>query len=210
METALILLLALAAWQVLRVLYQRAHIALLGRHLASLQLERHMETLTQGYTRAIQEEDETRQVQVLKSFDLTERAVAAQVQSLADAMQKESTLAAGMGALPFCVPYAERFLPAASRDFRELLQIHAAGLRHAVDNEGRWDAKQRAYHLSAELYLFQHSCHWFCKSRVVANARLLMRHQVDHQKVLDSVSAVTRSSYLQWLRGTDAHQRDSI
>src|SRR5690606_25433578 len=99
--------------------------------------------------------------------------------------------------------YAERFLPAASRDFRKLLHIHAAGLRHAVDNEDRWDAKERAYHLSAELYLFQHSCHWFCKSRVVADARLLMRHQVNHQKVLESVTTVTRSSYLQWLQNTD-------
>ena len=203
METALILLTVVAAWHGFRVHYQRAHIALLGNHLANLQLERHMETLTQGYTRAIQEKDETRQLQVLETFGVTERAVASQIQSLAHAMQKESKQAASMGALPFCVPYAERFLPAASRDFRALLHIHAAGLRHAVDNEDRWDAKERAYHLSAELYLFQHSCHWFCKSRVVADARLLMRHQVNHQKVLESVSALTRSSYLQWLKNTD-------
>lgn len=203
METTLTLLMVVAAWHVLRVRYQRTHIALLGRHLANLQLERHMETLTQGYTRAIQSEDETRQIQVLETFDITERAVAAQVRSLADAMQKEDVQAASMGALPFCLPYAERFLPAASRDFRKLLHIHATGLRHAVDNESGWDAKKRAYHLSAELYLFQHSCHWFCKSRTVANARLLVRHQVNHQKVLESVSPVTRSSYLQWLRGTN-------
>jgi len=203
METILILLIAVAAWQVLRVRYQRAHIALLGRHLARFQLERHMETLTQGYARAIQEKDETRQTQVLETFHLTERTVAAQVLSLADAMQKESAQAASMGALPFCVPYAERFLPAATRDFRKLLHIHAAGLRHVVDNEGRRDAKSRAYHLSAELYLLQHSCHWFCKSRIVANARLLLRHQVNHRKVLESVSAATRSSYLRWLQETD-------
>lgn len=203
METVLILLVVAAGWQVLRVHYQRTHIALLGRHLASLQLERHMEALTQGYTRAIQEQDETRQLQVLATFDVTERAVAAQVQSLADTMQKESAQATSVGTLPFCVPYAERFLPAAVRDFRTLLHIHAAGLRHAVENEDRRDAKSRAYRLSAELYLLQHSCHWFCKSRTVANARLLVRHQVKHQKVLESVSAATRSSYLRWLQGTD-------
>ncbi|MDN5883010.1 MAG: hypothetical protein L0H37_11645 [Nitrosospira sp.] len=203
MDIALTLLMVVVAWQALRVRYQRTHIALLGRHLASLQLERHMETLTQGYTRAIQERDETRQIQVLETFAQTERAVAAHVQSLADAMQKESAQAASLGVLPFCVPYAERFLPALTRDFRELLRIHAAGLRHVVDNEGRLDAKNRAYHLSAELYLLQHSCHWFCKSRAVANARLLLRHQVNHQKVLESVSAVTRTSYLRWLPGND-------
>ena len=203
METVFMLLMVVAAWQGLRVHYQRTRIALLGSHLANLQLERHMETLTQGYTRAIHEKNETRQIQLLQNFNQTERTVATQIQSLADAMQKESAQATRMGTLPFCVPYAERFLPVALRDFRPLLRIHAAGLRRAVDNEDGWDAKSRAYHLSAELYLLQHSCHWFCKSRVVADARLLLRHQVNHQKVMESVSAVTRSSYLRWLQGTN-------
>lgn len=203
MDIALNLLLVVLGWQMLRVRYQRARIALLGRHLANLQLERHMETLTEGYTRAIHEEAETRQLQVLGMLAQTERAVAVQAQSLADTMQKESLQAASMSTLSLCVPYAERFLPVAMRDFRELLHIHATGLRYAVDNEGGWDAKSRAYHLSAELYLLQHSCHWFCKSRAIADARLLMRHQVNHQKVLESVSAVTRSSYLRWLRGAN-------
>jgi hypothetical protein len=201
MEITLILLMVLVAWHMLRARYQRAHIALLGSYLANFQLERHMETLTQGYTRAIQEKDENRQLQVLANYAQTEIAVAAQIQSLADAMQKESAQTAGMGTLPYCVPYIERFLPALTRDFRELLRIHAAGLRDVVDSEGRWDAKTRAYHLSAELYLFQHSCHWFCKSRTVADARLILRHKVNHQKVLDSVSATTRSAYLQWSQG---------
>ncbi|MCQ9617030.1 hypothetical protein L1889_10225 [Paenalcaligenes niemegkensis] len=200
MDIVIILLLAFLGWQILRVRYQRARIALLGRHLASLQLERHMETLTEGYTRAIREEPESRQLQVLDMLSQTERAVAAQAQSLADAMQKENLQAAGMSTLSLCVPYIERFLPAVTRDFRKLLHIHATGLRHVVDNDSGWDAKSRAYHLSAELYLLQHSCHWFCKSRAVADARLLMRHQVNHQKVLDSVSEVTRSAYLQWLQ----------
>lgn len=204
MDIALILLLIALGWQILRVHYQRAHIALLGRHLASLQLERHMETLTEGYTRAIHEEAETRRLQVLDMFAHTERAVAAQAQSLAEAMQKESRQTASMGTLPFCLPYAEQFIPSVTRDFRELLHIHAAGLRHVVDNESGWDANSRAYQLSAELYLLQHSCHWFCKSRTVADARLLMRHQVNHQKVLESVSEVTRSAYLQWMQGVDA------
>lgn len=199
MEIAFILLAAFVAWQLLRVRYQRSHIALLGQHLANLQLERHMETLTQGYARAIHEQDESRQLQVLETFTQTEHAVAAQIQTLADAMQKESTQATSMGALPLCLPYVEQFLPMLTRDFRKLLQIHANGLRYAVDNPDQLEAKERAFHLSAELYLFQHSCHWFCKSRAVADARLALRHQVDHKKVLNSVSAKTRSSYLQWM-----------
>ena len=199
MDITLTLSLAAVAWLLLRAQYQRSHIALLGRHLAGLQLERHMESLTQGYIRAIHADSDTRQLQVLETFAQTERAVAAQAQSLAEAMQKESLRAASMGVLRFCVPYVERFLPAVARDFRQLLHIHAAGLRHVVDNDAGWDAKTRAYHLSAELYLLQHSCHWFCKSRIVADARLIRRHQVHHQKVLDSVSAVTRTAYLRWL-----------
>ena len=199
MDTTVILLTAFVAWIVLRAQYQRTRIALLGRHLSNLQLERHMETLTQGYMRAIREDSESRQLQVLETFAQTERAVAAQARSLAEAMQKESRQAASLGVLSICVPYIERFLPALTRDFRKLLHIHAAGLRHLVDNEDELDPKTRAYHMSAELYLLQHSCHWFCKSRAVANARLVMRHQVDHKKVLSSVSETTRTAYVQWL-----------
>src|SRR5690606_29054101 len=121
----------------------RARIALLGRHLASLQLERHMETLTEGYTRAIGEEAETRQLQVLDMLAQTERAVAIQVRSLANAVQKENLQAASVSTLSLCVPYVERFLPVVTRDFRELLHIHATGLRHVVDNEEGWDIKSR-------------------------------------------------------------------
>lgn len=203
MNIASTLLIAVVAWLALRMHYQRTRIAFLGRHLASLQLEHHMETLTQGYTRAIHEESETRRIQVLETFAQAERTVATQVQSLADAMQKESAQATRMSTLKFCVPYAEYFLPVPMRDVRQLLRIHATGLRHVVDNEERLDEKTRAYHLSAELYLLQHSCHWFCKSRAVADARLVLQHQVNHQKVLDSVSVVTRSAYMKWLQNNN-------
>lgn len=198
MDIVLLLLAVIVAWQIARVRYQRSRIVLLGSHLAGLQLERHMETLTQGYARAIQADTESRQLQILETFAPTERTVAAQVQSLANAMQKADPQATRVSTLSFCVPYIERFLPATTRDFRELLHIHAKGLRHVVDNEAQLDPKSRAYHLSAELYLLQHSCHWFCKSRAVADARLMLRHQVNHQKVLDSVSDVTRAAYLRW------------
>ncbi len=195
----LLLLAAFVVWRVLCNRYQKERIAFLAQHLTGLQLEKHMETLTQGYTRAIQESDESRQLQILDTFAPAERAAAAQIQTLADAMQKESPQDTAMPPFSFCIPYAERFLPVRMRDFRQLLQVHAAGLRHAVDNAQQWDPKTRAFHLSAELYLFQHSCHWFCKSRVVADARLQVRHQLTQQKVLDSVSEVTRTGYARWL-----------
>jgi hypothetical protein len=49
----------------------------------------------------------------------------------------------------------------------------------------------------------QHSCHWFCKSRNVASARLLARQQTSHQQVVATVTAETRRAYapLVGLRG---------
>jgi hypothetical protein len=200
---AFTLLIAVAAWLGLRAHDQRTRIALLGRHLAGLQLERLMETLTQGYTRAIHEPDASRQLQVLESFAQAERSVAVQTRALADVLRQENETATRISLLPVYVPYADRVPSVPTGDFRALLRLHAVGLRHVTDNESHWDAKTRAFHLSAELYLFQHSCHWFCKSRSIANARLALRHQVTHQKVLDSVSEVTRAAYLAWLRGGD-------
>jgi hypothetical protein len=55
--------------------------------------------------------------------------------------------------------------------------------------------------LSAELYLMQHTCHWFCKSRTVASARLLARHKTSYQQVLESVSPQTRQAYEALLAG---------
>src|SRR3546814_14734390 len=115
--------------------------------------------------------------------------MAENIQSLADTMQKEAVQAASMGTLPFCVPYAERFLPSLTRAFRVLLRIHAAGLRHLVDNASRLDAKDRAYHLSDESYLLPHSCHWSCKSRAVSAASRMLRPKCKHQKTLCSASA---------------------
>ena len=201
MDVVLILVAAIAVWQVLRARYQRGHIVLLGSHLAGLKIEQHMETLTQGYTRAIHEASESRQLQVLETYAQTERIMASQIQALANGLNKAGAPAASMGVLPFCVPHIETVLPRLARDFRELLRIHAIGIRRVVDNDQGWDAKSRAFHLSAELYLFQHSCHWFCKSRLVADARLVARHQVTHQKVLESVSDATREAYQRWLQG---------
>lgn len=195
MDIVLVLLVIFVVVQVLRVRYQRAHITLLGRHLAQMQLEKHMETLSTTYTRAIQEETESRQLQVLATVNQTEQAVASQMQRLAQAVKEEPDSATTMGILAFNLPFLTQLFPSMKRDFKDLLQIHATGLDYVVKNEANWSPKDRAYHLSAELYLFQHSCHWFCKSRAVADARLMVRHKIDHKKVLESVSEPTRRSY---------------
>lgn len=200
MDLTLALLIAFISWQLLRIRQQRAHIQLLGQHLSQFRLEKHMETLTQGYSRAINADTESRQLQILDSFTQTEQAVASQAQALATSMQKESPTRTSMGILAFCLPYSERYLPNLTRDFRQLLHIHAQGIQYVVNNEAGWGPKERAFHLSAELYLFQNSCHWFCKSRNVANARLQVQHKVSYQKTLESVSERTRQAYQHWLQ----------
>ena len=204
MDMVLTLLMIAVVWRVFTLHYQRAHITLLAGNLANLQLERQIASLMEGYDRALKEDSENRQVQILENFAQTERTIAIHAQSLANAMQKEGELETRLGILALCIPYIERFLPGLTRDFRQLLAIHAAGLRHVVDNEENWSAKDRAFHLSAEVFLFQHSCHWFCKSRSVADARLMMLHKINHQKVLESVSERTRSAYRSWLQGGGA------
>ena len=53
----------------------------------------------------------------------------------------------------------------------------------------------------AELLLLQHTCHWYCKSRTVASARMLARHQTPYPQLVASVSPATRQAYLALTRG---------
>lgn len=200
MDAVILLLVVAVVWRILCVRYQKKHIALLGKHLASFHLEKHLETLTQGYVRAISSDTESRQLQILDSFAQTEHAVASQIQSLSHNIQQENAINTSMGILSFCVPYIELIAPSLCRDFRQLLQIHAQGIQFVVDNSPNWSPKERAFHLSAEIYLFQNSCHWFCKSRTIANARLQVQHKVSFQKTVESVSDKTRAAYEQWLQ----------
>ena len=97
--------------------------------------------------------------------------------------------------LPLSIFYIGRLFPASTFDLRKALSIHAHGISQAVANSAGGSAKDKAFTLLAEIFLMQHSCHWFCKSKAVASARLLARHQTPYEKVLASVSAQTRQSY---------------
>ena len=102
---------------------------------------------------------------------------------------------ARVSTLAFPLPYAARLLPAATFDMRKLLLIHAQGITNAVTNPLERSAKDKAFTVSAELLLMQHSCHWFCKSRTIASARMLVRHQTSYEKLLASVAPDTRRAY---------------
>ena len=70
-----------------------------------------------------------------------------------------------------------------------------------MQNTGHLSAKDRAYMMTAELFLMQHTCHWFCKSKTIATARMLARHKTPHEQLVDSVSPQTRSAYLALVKG---------
>jgi len=43
--------------------------------------------------------------------------------------------------------------------------------------------------------LFQHTCHWYCRSKAVASARLMARQKTTYEQVLGAVSPQTRRAY---------------
>ena len=73
--------------------------------------------------------------------------------------------------------------------------IHARGISRSVNDSSQDSSRAKAFTTMAELFLMQHTCHWFCKSRTVASARMLARHQTSYRQLTDSVGPATRASY---------------
>jgi hypothetical protein len=79
---------------------------------------------------------------------------------------------------------------------RRMLTVHAQGIERTVANRQGLAPKARAFRMMGEMFLMQHSCHWFCKSKTIASARMLTQHQTRHEQALDAVSPETREAYL--------------
>ena len=90
--------------------------------------------------------------------------------------------------------------PAATFDVRKAFAIHAQGIADAAANRLEQTPKAKAFMMSAELFLMQHTCHWFCKSKIVASTQMMARHQTSYQLALESVAPATRETYRQLLR----------
>ena len=178
---------------------ERERIALLGSHLRRYQIEKLMEQLNHGYLRALGEPEAERRAPMWAALGEAE----------AQLLEQLSAFAADIGRLPaeqtrlcrFSLPMIDRWLPQSTLDLRAVLRVHADALQAAVANHGQRSAKARAHTLMAELMLFQHTCHWFCKSRSVASFRLLARHRTAYEQVLEAVAAPTRRAYLALLQG---------
>ena len=185
---------AFAAWMA-KTRDQGRRIALLGTYLGTYQIEKHLETLSQGYLRALGEDDEQRREQIWNLLHGTEQALASQFERFAADFARVDEADARVSKLPVYLPFAPQWIPVASFDLRQALAIHARGINHAIDDRSHLSSRARAFTLMAELFLMQHTCHWFCKSRTVASARMLARHKTSYQQLIDAVSPATRASY---------------
>ena len=186
---------------VLNAKQQRERVALLASYLGNYQIEKLMENLTEGYLRALGESDAERREQVWNLLRTTELQLSEQFTRFTADFTRVDPLQARISTLPLALPFADRWLSSASFDMRQALAIHAQGIERAVRNESGLSLRDKAYTLSAELFLMQHTCHWFCKSRAIASARLMARHKTPHAQVLASVTPATRAAYIALLGG---------
>lgn len=171
---------------------EHRRILLLGSHLGQYQIEKLMETLTEGYMRALGEADPARQQQIWSMLTTTETTLCEQFKRFANDFARLDAGLTRASKLPLSIFYTGRLFPDSTFDFREALGIHARGICQAVSRDADVSLKDKAFTVLAELYLMQHSCHWFCKTKGVASTRLVLRHQTPHAKVLDSVMPGTR------------------
>lgn len=173
---------------------QRARTALLARHLQPLQIEQQLQRITEGSMRALGETDAQRQAQVWASLTETEQQMASQVQHLAESFAQVPAPQARVFKL--ALPGIDKLWPHATFDMRRALALHARGIARAVANEDALAPRERAFRLMGEMFLLQHTCHWYCRSRSIASARMLAQHQTHHAQALQAVSAQTRADYL--------------
>lgn len=180
---------------------------LLAMHLGRLQIEKLMGNLIEGFLRALGENDPQRRAQVWTLLEGTERNLVEQFQRFANEFSGVEEAQARVSTLPVALPYVDRIYPRGTFDMRKMVQLHARGIAAAQvfaaqDDE---DRRRRAFMLTAEILLMQHSCHWFCKSLTVASVRLLARHQTTYEQVLAAVAPATREDYLRLIgRGLQA------
>ena len=174
---------------------QGRRIALLGSYLGKYQIEKLMENLTDGYLRALSELEPERQGQIWHMLDAAEETLCEQFNRFVDEFSSVDGTQTRVSRLPFALPWVDQLLPASSFDLRQTLRIHAQGIERAAQNSHQRTQKDKAFTVSAELFLMQHTCHWFCRSKMVASARMLMRHKTPYAQLLASVAPETRQAY---------------
>lgn len=189
----LLFLLALAVHQLNRR-GQRERTDRLASHLRPLQIEQHMQRITESTMRALAESDPERQAQAWAASATTEQQLVEDFRRLADTFAQVPAPQAR--AFKVALPWIDQLSPRTTFDMRRALALHAEGLERAVANADGLSPRDRAYRLMGEMFLMQHTCHWYCRSRSIASARMLAQHQTTFAQALQAVSPQTRSAYL--------------
>ena len=195
MEFLLLLVLPALAWRWAIVVEQSARVALLRSHLGRYHIETVMGALTEGYLKVLGQPRGPLTDAAWNALADTERLLLSEFNQLVTDFSEvwaEKTL---VSRLPFAVPRATLLFPRATFDLREALALHAQGLARVVANVSGLSPRDRAFMLTAEMLLMQHSCLWFCRSLRRASAQLQLRHHTTHAQVLASVSPRTRLEY---------------
>lgn len=192
-DLLLLLPIALVALWIIKTRQQQRRIAILARYLHGHDIEKHIETLSQGYLRALGESDPTRSEQVWAVLRGTEEVLSRQVSKLADDFAGVEPTATRVSKFPIWLPRSPAF--DRSFDMREALRIHARGICSAIKRQGA-SPKDRAFAILAEMLLMQHTCHWYCRSKSVASARTLASHQTSYEQLVGGVLPQTRQAYL--------------
>ncbi len=187
------------AWHWFNRQSQRQRTALLASQLQPFQIERLMQQLTEAYMRALGESDPDRQAQVWQLQEAVEQQLARQFQELARAFAQLPAPQART--LRLALPGIEKVWPQSTFDTRRVLQIHADGIERAVRHSSDRTPRDKAFVLMAEMFLMQHSCHWFCRSKTIASARMLAQHKTHYDQALQAVSPETRQAYLAAIQG---------
>ncbi len=195
MEFLFLLLVPIVGIQFLKAKEQRRRIYLLGGYLSQYQIEKLMENVTEGYLRALGENDEERRAQIWSMLSTAEQELAGQFRRFSEDFSKVWNGQTQVSTLDFSLPYADKLFPRQAFDMRQLLAIHAEGITEVAENRAERSQRDKAFTMSAELFLMQHSCHWFCRSKAVASARMQARHQTSHAQLIDAVSPETRTAY---------------
>jgi len=195
MEILTLVALFAAGFYILKSREQRMRIAVLASHLGRYQIEKLMESLTSGYMRCLGEDDAERRRQIWLLLDTTEEKLSSQLDSFAAEFSRMPEAITRVSKLPVAIPLFAQLFPAATFDMRQALLIHARGIAGVMRNESSRTPKSKAYTMSAELFLMQHTCHWYCRSKTVASARMIGQHQTQYLQALGAVSPETREAY---------------
>jgi hypothetical protein len=178
---------------VFKIREERRRVMLLASHLHQTSIERLMERITTGYNKALEATDTAQRESIWAGLQADEQQLGEQLARLADSVAREPQQA--IRVCRIALPWLDRLMPQTTFALDQALRVHAQGLQQVAANTAGLSLKDRAFQFLAEMLLMQHTCHWYCRSRTIASARLVARHQTAYSQVVDAVSPQTRQAY---------------